>query len=191
MLDSLLAQAADPATDATLRKFVADHVAALRASAGKGDRGLVARAEAAVAANPAGAFNFGDDGHATMTAGEFTWPAGRFETPSIGELRGRARAGAGDARLWVLDGAGPATDIGALQASTGGRPLFQVASQFNCLESPGPYVVRVADYFSDFTQGPRASISAFPATLTRHYASPSGAGLTHLEVLLAYAIPTP
>jgi hypothetical protein len=80
------------------------------------------------------------------------------------------------ARLWLLDGAGPATDIGSLQATTAGRPLFQVASQFNCLESPGPHVTKVAYYFSDPTQGPRASISAYPATLLRHYAAPAPDG---------------
>ncbi|MBA4192743.1 MAG: hypothetical protein C0467_32660 [Planctomycetaceae bacterium] len=176
MLDTLLAQAADPTAAATLHKIVAAHIATLRASAGRGDRNLVGQAETAVAAEPAGVFRFDSAGHATLTAGGFSWPAGRFETPSIGELRGRAKTTPGDARLWVLDGASPATDIGALQATTAGRPLFQVASQFNCLESPGPYVVRVAEYFNDYTQGPRASVSAFSATLLRHYAAPARDG---------------
>src|SRR5207237_739638 len=43
---------------------------------------------------------------------------------------------------------------------------------FNCLEAPGSFVTPVAEYFHDPTQGPRASISAFPATLVRHYAAP-------------------
>ncbi|MDB5309069.1 MAG: hypothetical protein JWO38_3271 [Gemmataceae bacterium] len=34
----------------------------------------------------------------------------------------------------------------------------------------------MADYFHDYTQGPRASISAFPATLLRHYAAPAPGG---------------
>ena len=51
------------------------------------------------------------------------------------------------------------TDIGALQASAPPGSLFQVASQFNCLESPGAYVTPVAAYLGDPTQGPRASIS--------------------------------
>jgi hypothetical protein len=75
-----------------------------------------------------------------------------------------------------LDGASPATDIGSLQATAGPGTLFQVASQFNCLESPGPYITAVADYFNDSTQGPRASISAFPGTLLRHYGAPSADG---------------
>ena len=51
-----------------------------------------------------------------------------------------------------------------------------MASQFNCLESPGPHITPVANYFSDPTQGPRASISAFPGTLLRHYDAPGGNG---------------
>lgn len=47
------------------------------------------------------------------------------------------------------------------------------ASQFNCLESPGPYITPVVQYFRDNTQGPRASISAFPGTLLRHYCAPA------------------
>ena len=35
---------------------------------------------------------------------------------------------------------GSATDIGSLQATAGPGMLFQVASQFNCLEAPGPFV---------------------------------------------------
>ena len=178
MFDGFLDMAADPAAENDLRQATARHVAALRA-AGRVDRAIVGRTEQAVAADPTRAFAFAPGGHATLTAAGHSWPAGQFETPSLGELRTRAadagRAG-GSARLWVLDGAGPATDIGALQATTAGRPLFQVASQFNCLESPGPYLARVADYFSDYTQGPRASVSAFTATLLRHYAAPDSVG---------------
>src|SRR5581483_7785035 len=83
-----------------------------------------------------------------------------------------AGATGGRLRLWVLDGAHPATDVGGLQATAPPGSLFQAASQFNCLESPGPYVTPGAQYFRDKTQGPRASISAFPGTLLRHYAAP-------------------
>src|SRR5262245_50195353 len=83
-----------------------------------------------------------------------TWLVGRFESLSIGDLRRRIEGGAGESRLFVFAGVSPATDIGALQATAGGRPLFQVASQFNCLESPASTVVSVAGYFSDPTQGP-------------------------------------
>ena len=76
----------------------------------------------------------------------------------------------------MLDGASPATDVGGLQATASPGSLFQAASQFNCLESPGPYLTPVAHYFRDRTQGPRASISSFPGTLLRHYAAPRGDG---------------
>lgn len=178
LLNLVLADAA-PADESHLRATVAGHVRDVLASAGKGDPRLVARAEAAVRADPAAAFAFDALGSASLQVGTHTWQAGRFETPSIGELRQRVASsgqGAGQARLWVFDGASPATDIGSLQATSGDNALFQVASQFNCLEAPGPFVTPVAHYLSDPTQGPRAAISAFPATLLRHYAAPGADG---------------
>src|SRR5262245_40968389 len=155
-------------------------MAKLMGTAGQGKADLVATAELAVRAAPPGtAFSFGADGLATLEVEGHTWQAGRFETPSIAELRERAKsAGApgGRLRLWVLDGAAPATDVGGLQATAPPGSLFQAASQFNCLESPGPFVTPVAEYFHDYTQGPRASISAFPGTLLRHYAAPGAGG---------------
>src|SRR5262249_24955856 len=141
---------------------------------------LVETAELAVRAAPPGqAFSFAADGFATLEIEGHTWHAGRFETPSIAELRQRAKgaaAAAGGPRLWVLDGPGLATDVGGLQATAPPGSLFQAASQFNCLESPGPYLTPVVQYFRDNTQGPRASISAFPGTLLRHYAAPGSHG---------------
>src|SRR5205823_7569820 len=128
---------------------------------------------------PGEAFSFDADGFATLEVEGHTWHAGRFDTPSIADLRRRAREAGpsgGRLRLWVLDGPGPATDVGGLQATAPPGSLFQVASQFNCLESPGPYITPVVQYFRDYTQGPRASISAFAATLLRHYAAPGAYG---------------
>lgn len=180
MLDAFLRLAKDPRAEKELLRDVAAHVSEVRASSGKGDRRLVDVAEAAVKANPEGAITFDASGAATIRAGSHAWSAGRFEAASIRELRARAKAvrgdGAGRVRLWLLDGAAPATDIGALQAWASEGSLFQVASQFNCLESPGPFVTPVVRYLTDPTQGPRASISAFPGTLLRHYAAPSGDG---------------
>src|SRR5262249_14512909 len=88
------------------------------------------------------------------------------------EMRQRATRTGGRLRLWVLDGASPATDVGGLQATAPDGTLFQAASQFNCLESPGPHVTPVSNYFYDRTQGPRASISAFPGTLLRTSSAP-------------------
>jgi hypothetical protein len=153
------------------------HTSAVRASAHQGDRRWVTDAESHARANPEGAFSFDARGDATLTAGAHRWHAGHFEVASIADLRGRAqqqlagREERGRLRFFVLDGSGPATDIGALQATASPGTLFQIASQFNCLESPGPHLTPVSRYFHDPTQGPRASISAFPGTLLRHYAS--------------------
>ena len=187
MLDAFLKLAKEPSAEKELRAEVANHLTAVRASAKRGDRSLVRQAESVVRADP-GIFSFDGDGHATLKIANHAWSAGRFEAASLGELRSRARArrdrlhaenkppSAPRARLWLLDGASPATDIGALQASASEGSLFQVASQFNCLESPGPFVTPVERYLSDPTQGPRASISAFPGTLLRHYAAPGKDG---------------
>jgi hypothetical protein len=182
ILDLIVTQAADPANEPDLRAAVAAHTAAVRASAARGDRSQVVQAEAVAQRDPAVAFAYDAGGTATLRLEGVSWSAGRFATPSIGELRERMRgARGGRLRLWVLDGASPATDIGALQATAARDTLFQVASQFNCLESPGPYIVPVAHYFSDPTQGPRASISAFPATLLRHYAAPGPDGVPFVQ----------
>jgi hypothetical protein len=181
MIDQLLEQAGDASREQSLLRDLSVHVATVKASAGAGDPRQVGRIEAQVRADPQAAFRFDATGAATLRTTEASFPAGRFETPSIGMLRRAAaarRSGStgGRVRLWVLDGASPATDIGSLQATAGPGTLFQVASQFNCLESPGPSITPVAYYFSDPTQGPRASISAFPGTLLRHYAAPGGDG---------------
>lgn len=171
--------------DVFLRLHIGAHVKAVTATAGKGDRSQVAQAEKGVRADPGSAFVFDSAGVASLVAAGSTWSAGRFATVSIGELRALARkrapSAAGKIRLCVFNGASPATDIGSLQATSKAGTLFQVASQFNCLESPGPYVTPVADYFYDPTQGPRAAVSAFPAALLRHYAAPAPDGLRFVQ----------
>jgi hypothetical protein len=172
---------------AAARRRVEDGIGALTgavlASKGRGDRTLVARAEADVQADPGRCIRVNDAGEATVYAAGRSFQGGRFETPPLCALRARAlatRARAGRPRaalrLWVIDGVSPVTDIGALQACAAPGSLFQVASQFNCLESPGAFVTDVASYLHDPTQGPRASISAFPGTLVRHYAAPAPEG---------------
>jgi hypothetical protein len=142
------------------------------------DRRIVSAAEASVALDPESAFELGDGGSAVLALGDRRYSAGRFRTLSLAELRimARARPPAEPSRLSILLGADPLTDIGALQAMDDGNSLFQVASQFNCLEAPGPRVTAVANYLYDPTQGPRASIGAWPATLLRHYRAPDGQG---------------
>jgi hypothetical protein len=181
MIELLLEQAGRPSLEQHFLHELSAHVAAVKASAGAGDRRQVGMIEATVRSHPEASFLFDVGGTGTLRTAEASFPAGRFETPSIGALRKRAVAArthgdGGRVRLWVLDGASPATDIGSLQATAGPGTLFQVASQFNCLESPGPYITSVANYFNDPTQGPRASISAFPGTLLRHYAAPGDDG---------------
>jgi hypothetical protein len=176
------------ATRTTVIASIGDHLRAVIASRGRGDATQVARAEAEVAAAPAQAIRFDASGAATVTAAGRIYRGGRFEVLRLEELKHRARAArarAGDPsagrRLWILDGASPATDIGALQATAAPGSLFQVASQFNCLEAPGSFVTPVAEYLHDPTQGPRASISAFPATLVRHYAAPGADGARFVQ----------
>ncbi|MDP3277134.1 MAG: hypothetical protein Q8Q09_18225 [Deltaproteobacteria bacterium] len=169
-------------------------------SRGKGDRGVVARVERAVSAAPRDTISFDPSGHATVRAGGEEFSGGVFKVRSIASLReavvARSDAPTNSVRLSVLEGQDAVTDIGALQAMAPTSTLFQAASQFNCLESPGAYLARVTDYLSDPTQGPRASISAFPATLVRHYAAPDEAGGRFVQSaerqldLLANALPS-
>lgn len=159
---------------------IAAHLPRVLESLGKGDLGALVRTEAEVAKEPGRAIAFDAAGHAVV-AGRYH--GGRFEVLRIRELRERALAAwiaAGRPKatrtLWVLDGISPATDIGALQATAAPDSLFQAASQFNCLEAPDARVVPVSEYPDDPTQGPRASVSAFPGALVRHYAAPADDG---------------
>jgi hypothetical protein len=164
----------------------------------RADGSQVARLEAAVAKSPSSALSFDADGGAMLKADDHRYGAGRFAVRSIRQLRAEAHAHGvtgHKARLSVLVGQDPMTDIGALQATAAPSTLFQVASQFNCLEAPGPGIVPVADYFGDSTQGPRASISAFPGTLLHHYAAPASDGTRFTQTeerqlnLLSEALP--
>ncbi|MGE0402501.1 MAG: cyclin-dependent kinase inhibitor 3 family protein [Kofleriaceae bacterium] len=141
---------------------------------------LLGTIEQQVKASPSACFHMSAGGSATLTVKEGSYRAGRFETPTIGELRKRAakdaQAARGQVRLSILYGDGPETDVGWLQASAPAGVLFQAASQFNCLEAPGASVTSVAHYTSDNTQGPRASVSAFPGTFLRHYFAPRSTG---------------
>lgn len=180
VIDLSLAHGADERLDGDLAHAFAAHEASILGSAGKGDASQVRAAEPAVRTDPRGAFTFDEVGGATLSAAGRRWRAGRFEALSVRELRTRAaRSSTGKrarVRLWVLDGTSPATDIGSLQGNASGSALFQVASQFNCLEAPSPRMTSVESYFDDYTQGPRASISAFPGTLLRHYSAPAASG---------------
>lgn len=61
--------------------------------------------------------------------------------------------------------------------------FVQLASQFNFLESPGPFVTSVSKYLDDHTQGPMGSIEALAAALHRTASVASGTlphALTHV-----------
>ncbi len=105
-----------------------------------------------------------------------SYGTGLFETPSLATLRERATdlPDLGPSRFEHL----AVADIFEAHA----RPeyqgaLFQVASQFNCLEFTGPSVLPehgVTGYQSDPTQGPACAMAAGAATVYRNYFAPVG-----------------
>ncbi|CAK0834131.1 unnamed protein product [Prorocentrum cordatum] len=114
-----------------------------------------------------------------------SFEVGVFSTPSLEELREqgrRALAEAGAAALAAASLAGaPAVrhafgDAAELHAQgENRRALFQVASQFNCLEFVGPSCtpeMGVTGYASDRTQGPCCAIACGAGTVYRNYLAP-------------------
>lgn len=107
---------------------------------------------------------------------------GTFGTPTLAELRERARAARPGTLRVTHEAIGDVLSLHALPENRGA--LFQVASQFNCLEFPGPSVVPehgVTGYAHDATQGPACSLAAAAATVFRNYFAPVRgiAGQTH------------
>ncbi len=100
-----------------------------------------------------------------------TWNCGQLETPTLSELRSRVlenslSSGQLKIREIVSDAQLLHTDV----ANSGA--LFQVASQFNLLEMPGPEVSPedgVDGYEDDHTQGPACAIAAGAGTFYRNY----------------------
>lgn len=148
---------------------------------------LLAAVEQQVKAAPSACFTLGGDGAATLHVKGAAYHAGRFEVPTIATLEQRIRqarptkSAPGRIRLSILRGTGPETDIGALQAVAPAGTLFQVASQFNCLEAMGAQLAAIREYPHDATQGPRASVSAFPGTFLRHYFAPRASGERYVQ----------
>ncbi|EED30521.1 conserved hypothetical protein [gamma proteobacterium NOR5-3] len=97
---------------------------------------------------------------------------GKFSTPTLATLRSAARSSASKSVLEhiVVD------DILDVQADPNNAgDMFQVASQFNTLEFPGPEVTPesgVTTYAFDKTQGPACALAAAPATVFRNYFAP-------------------
>ena len=101
---------------------------------------------------------------------------GRFECPSVAELRSKLAAAPGaaapSAGLSFAHLAAPA-GVGPLhyEPSNAGA-VFQAASQFNCLEMTGPNVSPTAGvgiYINDRTQGPACALACPAATVYRNY----------------------
>lgn len=99
---------------------------------------------------------------------------GRFETPTLAELRSRlddrpARTGGTTVREVVAD----AKALHADRRNAGS--LFQVASQFNALEMVGPGVTPdsgITQYQFDRTQGPACAMSCGAGLIFRNYLVP-------------------
>lgn len=109
-----------------------------------------------------------------LADGRVLGSVGRFETPTLADLRDRASTDQGR-RTTVRCIVG---DVRALhRQGEFADALFQVASQFNCLEMIGPEVTPeagVTRYNRDPTQGPACAIAAGLGTIYRNYFAPVG-----------------
>ena len=102
-----------------------------------------------------------------------SYAVGAFSCPSVGQLREQLQA-----LPESLPSSGGLTyahiavdDIFNLHHTAPGA-LFQVASQFNCLEFPNPHCVPelgVTNYESDRTQGPACALACGAGTVYRNY----------------------
>lgn len=99
---------------------------------------------------------------------------GRLETPSLGDLRQRARASQSNrGRLTAREVIADVRDLHANVENAGA--LFQVASQFKLLEMVSPSVTPedgISRYENDHTQGPACAVAAGAGTIFRNYFAP-------------------
>lgn len=99
--------------------------------------------------------------------------AGMFETPTLADLRLRARQLGHDrpnGPIRVREHIGDAEDLHRNPSNAGA--LIQAASQFNALEMPSPSVIPedgIAGYEHDHTQGPQCAIACGAGTIWRNY----------------------
>ncbi len=127
------------------------------------------------------------DGHQmTSTVNGRRFRVGRFETPTLDELR--QRSAATELSGSPVSSASPGSslrevvaDVGALHADPANTgALFQVASQFNTLEMISPDVTPedgVDRYESDRTQGPACAVACGAGTIYRNYLVPFDEGV--------------
>ena len=102
---------------------------------------------------------------------------GRFETPTLAELRGRLLQQEDfqedfqdQGRLHFTHVVGNIVDVH--KSPKFANAVIQAASQFNCLEMPNPYVTPeegITGYFADETQGPMCAMMCPGGTLFRNY----------------------
>jgi len=95
---------------------------------------------------------------------------GTFTTPTLASLREAARGKRPGRPVVTHETIGDVLELHALAENEGA--LFQVASQFNCLEFAGPEELPedgVTQYATDPTQGPACSLAAGAATVFRNY----------------------
>ena len=104
-------------------------------------------------------------------ANDRTWDAGYFTTPLLSQLRRSVsipRTGVRKIRVAEL-----VADVQSLHQDPANEfAVFQVASQFNCLEMAAPHLTPedgVRIYQSDPTQGPACCICAGAGTIYRNY----------------------
>ena len=98
-----------------------------------------------------------------------SWECGTLELPSLGALRRRVAGLAPGGRTTLRERVGDSRALHAEPAHAGAT--FQVASQFNLLEMPGPEVTPehgLAGYEHDLTQGPACALAAGAGTIQRH-----------------------
>ncbi len=100
-----------------------------------------------------------------------SWNCGLLETPTLAELRSRVlECNISSAPLRLGEVIGDAKSLHTDPRNSG--VLFQVASQFNLLEMPGPGVTPedgVGGYEGDHTQGPACAVAAGAGTIYRNY----------------------
>jgi hypothetical protein len=115
----------------------------------------------------------------TSTVNGRTMRVGRFETPTLGELRQRAvDANGRSATLTLREVVADAQALHREAAHSGA--VFQVASQFNTLEMVSPSVTPEAGidgYEHDRTQGPACAVACGAGTIHRNYLVPVDGGI--------------
>lgn len=109
----------------------------------------------------------------TSLVNNCSFDAGEFTTPTLETLRQIVEIPiAGDA-ITVNE---LVADVQSLHQDSGNtNAVFQVASQFNCLEMAAPHIVPedgVGIYQNDWTQGPACCICAGAGTIYRNYFVP-------------------